>query len=109
MQLTREFHSKSLGRNQDPDTFITELEALKINMKELDHDVTGKSMILHILNNLNENYDMEIKILEHQIQLLKDGGKEMGIEEVQTELNLRWEQIKRSNKNHTVEHDSFQR
>jgi putative NIF3 family GTP cyclohydrolase 1 type 2 len=63
MQLTREFHSKSLGRNQDPDIFITELEELKIKMIELDHDITEKSMILHILNNLNENYNMEIKML----------------------------------------------
>jgi gag-polypeptide of LTR copia-type len=65
MQLTKEFHSKSLMRNQDPDIFITKLEALKIKLEDLDHVITEKAMVLHILNNLNKTYDMEIKLLEH--------------------------------------------
>jgi hypothetical protein len=66
MQLTKDFHSKVLLRNQDPYMFITELEALKVKMADLEHMVTDKSLILHVLNNLDENYEMEIKMLEHR-------------------------------------------
>jgi gag-polypeptide of LTR copia-type len=71
MQLTREFHSKSLGKNQDPDTFITDLEALPIQLADLDHKIDDKALIIHVLNNLNNNYEMEVKLLEHKIQIFK--------------------------------------
>jgi hypothetical protein len=48
MQLTRDFHSKILGKNNDPDIFITDLEALKVKMGELGHEVTDKTLILHV-------------------------------------------------------------
>jgi hypothetical protein len=41
MILTRDFHLKTLQHNQDPDIYITELEALKVKMGELDHEVSG--------------------------------------------------------------------
>ena len=75
MQLTREFHSKTLQGNQDPDIFITDLEAIKVKMEELDHNISDKALILHVLNNLNPNYEMEIKMLEHRMQLLKEAVK----------------------------------
>jgi gag-polypeptide of LTR copia-type len=94
MKLTPEFHSKTLQRNQDPDSFITDLEALQVNMGELDHKISDKSLIIHILNNLNDQYEMEVKILEYRMQTLKEDNKEMNIEEVRTELNLRYERLK---------------
>jgi chromosome segregation ATPase len=107
MQLTKEFHSKTLLKNQDPDIFITELETLKLRLEDLDHKISDKAQVLHILNNLNENYDMEIKLLEHQINLLKEEGlgKELSVEDVRTELNLRYERIN-NNANHktTMDH-----
>ena len=65
MQLTTEFHSKTMKPNQDPDVFITDLEALKVKMNELHHDVSDKALILHVLNNLTDHYEMEVKMLEH--------------------------------------------
>jgi hypothetical protein len=37
---------------------------------------------------------MEIKMLEHRIQLLKEANKEINIEEVRSELNLRFQRLK---------------
>jgi gag-polypeptide of LTR copia-type len=82
MHLTREFHSKSLGKNQDPDMFITDLESLQIQCADLDHKIDDKALIIHVLNNLNNNYEMEVKLLEHKIQILKEANKELTIEEV---------------------------
>ena len=98
MQLTREFHSKYLGKNQDPDIFITDLEALKVKMNEMNHDITDKALILHVLNNLSEQYEMEVKMIEHKIELLKAENKEISIEEVRNELNLRYERLKKTTK-----------
>jgi gag-polypeptide of LTR copia-type len=98
MQLTREFHSKSLQTGQDPDVFITNLEAIKVQMAELDHKVNEKSLILHFLNNLSDDYEMEVKMLEHRMQRLKEENKNMSIEEVFIELNLRYERLKQTNR-----------
>jgi hypothetical protein len=75
MKLTKEFHSKTLAKNQDPDIFITELEALCMKLAELDHENTNQALIIHILNNLNKNYNTEMKLLEHRIHLYKEDGK----------------------------------
>jgi gag-polypeptide of LTR copia-type len=106
MKLTKEFHSKSLQTNQDPDQFITDLEALKVKMEELDHVITDKSMIIHILNNLDTNYEMEVKMLEHEMQRLKEINKEISIETVRQELNLRYERLKKNSKQ-PVEHEFY--
>jgi hypothetical protein len=50
---------------------------------------------------------MEVKMLEHKMQLYKDQtpSKELSIEEVRTELNLRYERLKKANgKHHVIEH-----
>ena len=47
--------------------------------------------IQKFLVHLNDNYAMEVKMLEHRMQLLKEANKELTIEEVRTELNLRFE------------------
>jgi gag-polypeptide of LTR copia-type len=107
MQLTRDFHSKTMKPNQDPDVFITDLEALKVKMAELNHEVSDKALILHVLNNLSDHYEMEVKMLEHKMQLYKDQtpSKELSIEEVRTELNLRYERLKKAHgKHHVIEH-----
>jgi hypothetical protein len=33
-------------------------------------------MIIHILNNLDTKYEMEVKMLEHEMQQLKETNKE---------------------------------
>jgi hypothetical protein len=102
MQLTRVFHSKTLQSTQDLDILITDLEALKVQMEELDHKISDKSLILHILNNLSPEYEMEIKMLEHQMQRLKEEGKELSIDEVRNKLNVKFERLKRTLK--TTDH-----
>jgi hypothetical protein len=93
LKLTKEFHFKQLIKNKDPEIFVMELEALQVKLEDLSHLITDKTIVLEILNNLNEQYDMETKLLEHCIYLYKEEvkGKELSIKEVRTELNLRYE------------------
>jgi hypothetical protein len=88
MQLAKAFHSKSLGKNQDPDTFITDLETRQVQISDCDHKIIDKvqlaycdnkikdkALFIHVLNNSNDNYEMEVKLLEHNIQLLQEFNK----------------------------------
>jgi hypothetical protein len=95
MHFTKEFQSKVLSANQDPDYYITELEALQVKLMDLSNPITNKSLILHILNNLTRNYEMEVKMLELKMETLKDQIKEITIDDVRTELSLRFERLKR--------------
>jgi gag-polypeptide of LTR copia-type len=90
MHLTKEFHSKVLKPNQDPDIYITDLEALQVRMEDLGHSVSNKTLILQILNNLGKEYEMEVKMLEMKIQQLMGTDKELSIDDVRTELSLRY-------------------
>ncbi len=94
VQLTKEFHSKTLKPGQDPDHFITYMEALRVRLDEMDYPITEKALIIHILNSLTPEYVIEIKMLEHRMQQLKDVNKELTIEDVRLELNLRYARMK---------------
>ncbi len=110
VHLTREFHSKSHKPGTDPDIFITELEALQVQMNELDYEISNKALILHVLNNLNSEYEMEIKFMEMKMQQLKDEdkGNELSIEDVRAELNLRYERLKKQTSTTTVTNKNFE-
>ena len=108
VHLTREFHSKSLKPGTDPDIFITELEALQVQMSELEYEISNKAMILHVLNNLNQDYAMEIKFLEMKMQQLKEEKKELSIEDVRAELNLRFERLKKQPSTTTITNKGFE-
>ena len=59
-----------LKQGTDPDIFVTDLEALQVQMSEFDYEISNKALILHILNKLNQDYAMEIKFLEMKMQQL---------------------------------------
>ena len=94
--LTDKFHTLKLKPGQDPAVYITELEALKVRLGELDYEVTDKTLILRILNSLTKEYEMEVKMLEYRMQQLKEVNKELTITDVRTELNLRYERLQAS-------------
>jgi hypothetical protein len=72
MQLTKEFHSKALIKYQDPEVFIAKLETLQIKLEDHGHHISEQTMVIHILNNLDQTYDMEVKLLEHRIHQMKE-------------------------------------
>jgi hypothetical protein len=59
-------------------------------MEDLGHPITEQTMEIHILNNLDTNYDREDKLIVHRIHQMKEGnkGKEMSVDDVGIDLNL---------------------
>jgi gag-polypeptide of LTR copia-type len=85
VQLERNFYQMKLTKNQDPDVFITKLEALKLKIGQLGNNLTEKSLIVHVLNSLPDQYEMEIKMIEYKMELALKEKKEFSIEEVRSE------------------------
>ena len=94
VQLTSAFHEKRLKKNQNPEDYINELESLKLRLGKLKHQITDKGIILHVLNTLTKEYDMEVKLLEHKMEMLENDNKELTIEEVRNDLNSKYEKLK---------------
>ena len=53
--------------NQDPDEWITELKELRADLEQMKLKILDEVLFIHILNNLPEEYDMEVKMLENRL------------------------------------------
>jgi hypothetical protein len=72
----------------------------------MNEDISTQSLIIYILNNLDNNYEMEVKLLEQTLQLVRVENKESNIEDIRMDLNLRYERLKHNtnNQTRTMEH-----
>jgi len=68
LELCRAFQmSKLKDSNQDPETWITYLEGLRMKLKDLNSTTTDEDLIVHILNNLTEDYEVQLLKLEKKL------------------------------------------
>ena len=92
--------------DKDPDKFITELEALRVQMNKTT--VAGKSeksetdLILHVLANVPEQYEMVVQSLQRGIGLPSSDTNATTIETVRRELTLRYERMKKHRRSANV-------
>jgi len=86
LELQRAFQiSKLKNSNQDPKMWITYLEGLRMKLKDLSSLMTNEDTIVHILNNLTNNYKVQLSKLEEKL------GSTMSmltIDDVRAELRL---------------------
>jgi hypothetical protein len=52
-----------LKKQVDPDIFITYLEGLPATMGDMDSFITDKQFIMHVMNNLNKDYEKNVENL----------------------------------------------
>jgi hypothetical protein len=71
-KTNRLFYQAKLKKKADPDIFITHLEGLHTTMGEMDSFITDKQFIMHVMNNLNKDYDNIVKNLEKLINNCND-------------------------------------
>ncbi len=68
LELRRAFQiSKLKNSDQDPETWITYLEGLRMKLKDLGSTMTDEDLIVHILNNLTEDYKVQLSKLEEKL------------------------------------------
>ena len=96
--LKKEFaNSKLADSTENPDEWITDLECLRTEMNKVTisgkSDMTDVDVIIHILSNLPEEYEVQVNELEERLQ---DASTVVPIEDVRTKLNARYARIQKA-------------
>ena len=98
IELKGQFTNSKLSNDEDdPDEWITHLEALRTRMNEVQ--LVGKStksdtdIILHILTNVSEAYEMQVNEME---TILKKDPRTVTTKTVREKLNGRFARIQKS-------------
>jgi len=86
-------NSKLDSADKDPDVWITNLEALRQRMDEIGlvGRMSDMEFMIHVLNNLPEEYDVVLDSLENR--LVSTGEERLTLESLREKLNSRFERI----------------
>ena len=95
LKLKSKFHNSKLDSiDKDPDEWISHLEGLQIEMNEFGQkgSVSDEDFMIHVLNNLPNEYDVILDGLENR--LMATGENALTINSIHEKLNHRYEKIK---------------
>ena len=104
LRLKKQFNMSKLSNGGDPDEWITFLEDIKGRLEDMNSPISESDFLIHVLNNLTEEYDIEVSLLEKRL-----GNKDepLTIDEVRADLSLRYEKInKKDDKDEEVHKES---
>jgi hypothetical protein len=90
VKMEKQFRQSALKKGQDPDIWITELEDYRMKLDELGSRISENQFILHILNNMTANYDLQLAMMEKRIN---DKINPLTVDEIRADLNLRFERL----------------
>jgi hypothetical protein len=90
VKLEKQFRQCSLKKGQDPDIWITELEDYQMRLEELESSISDNHIILHILNNMTGDYDLQLAMMEKRVT---DKSNLLTIDKTRDNLNLRFERL----------------
>jgi hypothetical protein len=90
VEIERLFRECKLGEDEDPETWITNLEDLRLKLKVMGSFTTDNQFMVQVLNSLTNDYKLQMLLLEKRI-----GSKEkpLFIDELKGELSLRYERL----------------
>jgi hypothetical protein len=90
VKMEKHFRQSALKKGQDPDIWITELEYYRMKLDELGSSIFENQFILHILNNMTANYDLQLAMMEKRIN---DKINPLTVDEIRADMNLRFERL----------------
>lgn len=95
LKLKKQFANSSLQREVHPDEWITDLESLRNDMDSisLSSKMNDQDFMIHILNNLPEEYDVILDGMESRLMLPDSDPNKLTIENIRDKLNNRFERI----------------
>jgi hypothetical protein len=64
VKLEKQFRQYSLKKVQDPTIWITEFEDDQMRLEELGSIISENQFILHILNNMTDDYYLQLTMME---------------------------------------------
>jgi len=90
VKMEKQFRQCALKKSQDPDVWITELEDYRMKLDELGSSISDNQFILHILNNITDDYELQLAMMEKR---LNDKMNPLTVDEIRDDLNLRFERL----------------
>ena len=100
VKMEKQFRQCALKKVQDPDVWITELEDYRMKLDELGSSISENQFILHILNNMTADYDLQLAMMEKR---LNDKANPLTVDEIRDDLNLRFERLNEKTNNNESE------
>ena len=65
LELKSEFQKTKLrDASEDPDVWISNLESIRARLKDLSADISDEDFIVHVLNGLPAEYEVQVSKLE---------------------------------------------
>ena len=98
----RLFRESKLGKNEDPEIWINNLEDLQVKLEVMGSEMTDEQFLIQVLNGLTKNYELQITLIENRIG---DKMNPLSIDEVKEDLNLRYERL--SSKSESTKREDF--
>ena len=94
VKLKREFNASKLSSwNKDPEVWISKLEVIRKRLKKMSNEISDEDMMIHILNNLPEEYDTVVEAMERKLDDLVDP---LTLRNLKNELMLKYKRIKKN-------------
>lgn len=90
VKLDKQFRELTLKKGQDPEVWITELEDIRVRLDDMGSSIPENQFMIHILNNLTADYDLQLALLEKRIG---DKERPLTVDEIRAELSLRFERL----------------
>jgi hypothetical protein len=87
VKLEKHFHQCSIKKVQGPDIWITEIEDYRMRFAELGSSIYDDQFILHILNNMTDDFDLQLAMMEKRVT---DKSNPLTIDEIRDDLDLRF-------------------
>jgi hypothetical protein len=105
VKMEKQFRQCALKKGQDPEIWLTELEDYRMKLEELESSITDNQFIIHILNNMTSDYDLQQAFME---KCINDKLHPLTIDEIRDGLNLRFERLnmKSYDENENEEHQN---
>ena len=94
VKLKKEFStSKLTSWSKDPETWISKLEVIRKRLKKMGNEISDEDMMIHIMNNLPQEYDTVVEAMERKLDDLVDP---LTLRNLKNELLLKYNRIKKN-------------
>jgi hypothetical protein len=68
VKTERLFRESKLGKDEDPDTWVTNLEDLRLKSEVMGSFMTDDQFMVQVLNSLTNDYEFQMILLEKRIK-----------------------------------------
>jgi gag-polypeptide of LTR copia-type len=96
------FRESKLGKNEDPEIWINNLEDLLVKLEVMSSNMTDEQYLIKVLNSLTGDCELQMTLMEKRIGYKENLFTINGLKE---DLNLRYERL--SSKTGSTRNDDY--